>query len=155
MQVGLSPGHILLDGDPAPPPPKGHSPPNFRPISAVAKWLDGSRCHLVGRLGRPRPKQHCVRPGPNSPPQKGGRAPQFLAHAYCGQTAGWIKRPLGIEGALGPGHIVPDGEPAPPHPKRGHSHPIFSPCLPWPNGWMDQDDTWYGDWPRPRPHCVR
>ena len=23
------------------------------------------------------------------------------------------------------------------------------------NGWMDQDATWYGDRPRPRPHCVR
>jgi len=30
MQVGLGPGHIVLDGDPAP--PKGHTP-NFRPIS--------------------------------------------------------------------------------------------------------------------------
>jgi len=27
MQVGLGPRHIVLDGDPAPPPPKGHSPP--------------------------------------------------------------------------------------------------------------------------------
>jgi len=26
MQVGLGPGHIVLDGDPAPPPLKGHSP---------------------------------------------------------------------------------------------------------------------------------
>ena len=25
----------------------------------------------------------------------------------------------------------------------------------WPNGWMDQDATWYGDGPRPRRHCVR
>jgi len=25
----------------------------------------------------------------------------------------------------------------------------------WPNGWMDQDATWYGGGPRPRPHCVR
>jgi len=29
-EVGLGPGHIVLDGDPALPPPKGHSPtPNF------------------------------------------------------------------------------------------------------------------------------
>jgi len=47
MQVGLGPGHIVLGGDPAAPPPKGHSPPNFRPISVPAKWLHGSRCHLV------------------------------------------------------------------------------------------------------------
>jgi len=44
----LCPGHIVLDGDPAPPPPKGTAP-NFRPISVVAKWLDGSRCQLVWR----------------------------------------------------------------------------------------------------------
>jgi len=25
----------------------------------------------------------------------------------------------------------------------------------WPNGWMDQDATWYGGRPRPTPHCVR
>ena len=25
----------------------------------------------------------------------------------------------------------------------------------WPHGWMDQDETWHGDRPRPRPHCVR
>jgi len=25
----------------------------------------------------------------------------------------------------------------------------------WPNGWMDQDATWYGNRPRPRRHCAR
>jgi len=25
----------------------------------------------------------------------------------------------------------------------------------WPNGWMDQDETWHGGRPRPRSHCVR
>ena len=34
-------------------------------------------------------------------------------------------------------------------------HPIFGPCLLWPNGWMDEDATWYGSRSRPRPHCVR
>jgi len=36
MEIGLGPGHIVLDGDPAPLPEKGHSP-NFRPMSIVAK----------------------------------------------------------------------------------------------------------------------
>jgi len=45
MQVGLGPGHTVLDGDPPPSPLKGHSPPNFRPISVAAKWLHGPRCH--------------------------------------------------------------------------------------------------------------
>jgi len=42
-------------------------------------------------------------------------------------------------------------------PEKGHTHPhpIFGPCLLWPNGWMDQDATWYGDKPWPRRRCVR
>jgi len=48
MEVGLVPGHIVLDADPAPLPQRGIAP-NFRPISVEAEWLDGSGCHLVGR----------------------------------------------------------------------------------------------------------
>ena len=36
MQVGLGPGHIVLDGDPTPL-PRGAQPPRFRPPSFVAK----------------------------------------------------------------------------------------------------------------------
>jgi len=81
----LRPGHIVLDGDPAL--PQRGADPNFRPISVVAKWLDGSRCHLV---------------------QRWASAKATLPH------------------------------------KNG-------PCLLWPNGWMDQDDTWHGG----RPHYAR
>jgi len=42
---------------------------------------------------------------------------------YCGQTVGWIKMKLGMEIGLGPGHIVLDGDLAPP---RGTA-PIFGP----------------------------
>jgi len=63
--------------------------------------------------------------------------------------------PLGMEVGLGPGDFVLDGYPATPG-KRAHlPHPTFSPCLLWRNGWMDQDATWYGSRPRPRPHCAR
>ena len=97
MEVGLSPGDlVVLDGDPA-------------------------------------------------PPQKGGRAPpQFLAHFYCGQTAGCTKMPLGMELGLSPGDFVLDGDTAPTQKGGGAPSPIFGPCLFWPNGWMDQDATWYG-----------
>ena len=44
MQVGLV--RPELDGDPATP-QKGAQSPSFRPISVAAKWLHGSRCHLV------------------------------------------------------------------------------------------------------------
>jgi len=50
MQVGLGPGHIVLDGDPAPTPQRGaENPPQFWAISVAAKWLQGSRCHLARR----------------------------------------------------------------------------------------------------------
>ena len=40
--------------------------------------------------------------------------------------------------------------------KRAHSpRPVFGPCLLSPNGWIDEDATWYGSIPRPRPHCIR
>ena len=32
--------------------------------------------------------------------------PQFSAHFYCGQTAGWIEMSLGTEVDLGAGYIV-------------------------------------------------
>jgi len=39
MQVGLGPGHIVLDGYPAPPPPKGHSSPPF--FGPYLLWPNG------------------------------------------------------------------------------------------------------------------
>jgi len=48
VQVGLGPGHIVLDRNPGPLLQRGTALPNFGPISVVAKWLDESRCHLVG-----------------------------------------------------------------------------------------------------------
>ena len=54
----------------------------------------------------------CVRLGPS---------PQFSAHLYGGQTAAWIKMPLGTEVGLGPDDIVLDGDPASPSPKRERS----------------------------------
>jgi len=74
-------------------------------------------------------------PLPNPPPQ-------FSAHAHCGQTAGWIKRALGTEVGLCPGHIVLDGDSAPLPKKGGRARsPIFGPFLLWPNGWMHHDAT--------------
>jgi len=61
---------------------------------------------------------------------------------------------LGIEVGLSPGDFVFDGDPTPPE-KKGTAPPIyFGPCLSWPNGWMDENATWYGSRPQPRPHCV-
>jgi len=49
-EVGLGPGHIVLNWGPSSPEKRRHSSPrNFRPMSIVAKQLDGSRCHMVRR----------------------------------------------------------------------------------------------------------
>ena len=59
VQVGLGPGHIVLDGDPAPTLQRATAP-NFRPMSVVVKWLDRLRCDLVWKY-RPRPRRLRVR----------------------------------------------------------------------------------------------
>jgi len=113
-------------------PKNGAQPANFRPMSIVAKGLDGSTWRLYE--GRPRAGQHCVRCGPNSTPM--GHSPQFSANVCCGQTAGWIKIPLDTKVCLGPGHILLHVDPAPP---KGAQPPlIFGPCLLWPNGHPSQ-----------------
>jgi len=60
---------------------------------------------------------------------------------YCGQTVGRIKMKLGTQVGLGSDHIVLDGDPAP---LTKGAQPHFSLYLLWPNGWMNQDATWYG-----------
>jgi len=52
-------------------------------------------------------------------PRKGHTHPiQFLAHVYCGHTAGWIKMPLGtVVTSIGSNDVVLDGVAAPP--KKG------------------------------------
>jgi len=85
-------------------------------IDQDATWYDG----------RPRPRPHCVRWGLNCRlPLKGAQQPpHFSAHLCCGQTAGWIKMPLGTKLSSGPGHIVLDGDPAS-LPMKGAQPPIF------------------------------
>jgi len=48
-EVGLGPGDLVLDGGPRSCKKMGTADPTFRSMSIVAKWLDGSRCHLVRR----------------------------------------------------------------------------------------------------------
>ena len=73
MEVGLSPGDFVLDGDPP--------------------------------------------------------TPQFSAHFYCGQTAGCIKMPLGMDVGLSPGEFVLDGDQVP-LPKMGAEPALHPPKWP-------------------------
>ena len=78
MEVGLRPGHIVLDGDLAP--QRGTTAPNFRPICGLWPsngWMDQDAAWY---RGRPRPRPHCVRWAPAPPTERGTAAPNFLAH---------------------------------------------------------------------------
>ena len=119
-EVGLGPGHIVLDGIQLLSTKRDTAAlaSNFRPISVVAKRLDGSRCHSLGRDVGLGPGDIAL-DGDPAPP-KGTVPPQFLACVCCGQTEGWIKMPLGR--AVDLGDTLLDGDPAPP-PRKGHNSP--------------------------------
>jgi len=157
MEVGLGPGDIVLDGDPAAPPPQrgGTAAPNFRPMYCG---------QTAGRIKMPLGTEvdlgpdHTVLSDDQPPAPKGSKVPSpLLLHPLprvcCNQTAGWIKMRLSTEVGVGPGDIVLDGDPAS-LPLKAAQPPICGPCLLWPNGWMDQDGTWYGGIPRPMGHIV-
>ena len=97
-------------------------------------WMDEDE---TWHAGRTRPWQHCVRWGHTSPPPKGHSPIEFSAYICCGQMAGWIKMPLGMEVGLGPGDFVFDGTQLPPEKRHTHPAQFLSPCPLWPNGWID------------------
>ena len=116
MEVGLSPGDFALDGDPAPSPIFG--PFLLRPngwMHQDATWYGY----------RPQPRGFVLDGDPVPLPKKGANPPKFSGHVYCGQTAGWIKMPLGMKVGLSPGDCVRYGPSPPPH-KEGGAPPQFS-----------------------------
>jgi len=123
MEVGLGPGDSALDGDTAPAPQTGDGAPQI--FGSCLLWPNGWRDQDGTWLGgRPQPRRLCVRWGPSPLLKRGpSPAPQFSAHFYCGQTAGCIKKPLGMEIGINPGDFVLHGDPAPLSPL------IFGPCL--------------------------
>jgi len=60
LKVGLVPGYVVLDGDPAPPPQKkGAQPPIFGLCLLWANsWMDRDATWYTDR---PRPRRHCVK----------------------------------------------------------------------------------------------
>ena len=128
MEVGLSPGHIVLDGEPAPLPKKGAEPhPIFGPrllwpngcMDQDATWYGGRSLPIrdIVFLMDPATRRKKGTPTP----------PNFWPMSIVAKMAGWLKTP---EVDLGPRHIVLDGVPAPA--KGAQQPPIFGPCLLWP-----------------------
>jgi len=81
-QVGLGPGHIVLDGDLAPSPKRGRNPQLLAHICCgqMAGWIK----MLLGRDVGLSPND-TVLDGTQHPSPKRGWSPQFV---YCGQMAG-------------------------------------------------------------------
>jgi len=115
------PRRFALDGDLAPSPKRG--PPIFVPCLLWPNGCMDQDATWYG--GRPWTRRHCVSLGHSSPPQKGEPPRQFSAHVYCGQTAGYIKMPFGMEVGLSLGDIMLDGDPAPL--PKGAQPPNFRP----------------------------
>jgi len=90
-EIGLGPGHTVLDGDPVapyPPPRKGHSSPPLFVLHLL--WPNGwMRQDTTWYGGRPRLRRPCVRRGDPAPPTESSIAaplPDFSARVYCGET---------------------------------------------------------------------
>jgi len=126
MEVGLSPGDFVLNGDPSPP-QEGAGPPVF---GACLLWPNG--CMVQDATwygGMPRPRRHYVRWGPNSPSPKRGRAPssifgpcQLWPNCWMDQYGTW----RGGEPWSKP-HCARWGPSS--FPQKRSEPPIFVPCL--------------------------
>ena len=115
MELSLGPGDFVLDGDPAPPPQKGHSPQIFGPcLLRPNGWMDEAG---TWHGGRPQPRRLCVRWGPTPPPQNGAEPPIFgprllWPNSCMDQDATWHggrRRPMRHCDGWGPSSPSPKG----------------------------------------------
>jgi len=153
VQRGLGPGHIVLDGDPAPPPQRGTAP-HFWPISVAAKWMHGSTCHLVWMELGLDPGDFLLDGDPAATPKR-GRSPPIFGPCLLWPN-GWMDQDGTWHGGRPqPRRLCVKWYPATPVKGGGAPSPISGPFLLWPYGWMHEDATWYGCRPQPRGLCVR
>jgi len=76
MEVGLSSGDFVLDGDPAPPPLKGDGAPKFSAHGYCGQMAGCIKTPLGTEVGLG--PDHIVLDGDRaSPPQKGAEPPKF------------------------------------------------------------------------------
>ena len=108
--------------EPSFPPLKRHSP-NFRPMSVVAKWLDGLRCHLVWRLAS---AQATVFDTDPATPRKRAHPPHPIFGPCLLWQNGWMDEDATWYGSRPRprSHCIRRG---PSCPRKGHSSPpLFS-----------------------------
>jgi len=123
-EVGLGPGNIVLDGDPAPPPLKGHSP-QFSAHVHCGQTAGWTKMPLDMEVGRG--PGDFVLDGDPAPPRKRAQPHPIFGPRLLWPN-GWMD---GTEVDLGPGHIALDGDPAPLQ-RGAAAAPLFSAHLLWP-----------------------
>ena len=129
LDLGLSPGDFVLDGDPAPT-PKGAEPPQFSDdvyCGQTASWIKMPIGTELG-LGT----CHIVLDG-DPAPQKSGHSPQFSAYVIFGPCLLWPHGSVNQDTTWYGGR---------PQPRRhcvrwGTAFPIFGQCLLWPSALVD------------------
>jgi len=126
MEVGLGPGHIVLDGDPAPFPKRGQSPPpNFGPcLLRPNGWMDQDG---TWHGGRPQPRRVYVRWRPSPLLRK----PLPIFGPFLLWPNGWMHQDATwYEGRPQLRRLCVRWGPSHPSPKRGRSpFQIFGACL--------------------------
>jgi len=130
-QVGLCPGHIVLDGNTVPY-PKGVQPSQFSAhvcCGQTAGWIKMP----LGREVDLGPGDIVLDGDPAAP--KGHSSPIFT-HVCCGQMAGWIDDTW-YGGRPRPRPHCVRWRPSCPQ-KGAQQPPLFGPCLLWPNGCPSQ-----------------
>ena len=119
-----------VNGNPAPPTKKGHSPPQFSAhvcCGQTAVRISIPLCTEVDLgLG-----DIVIDGDPASPPLR-GHSPPIFGLCLLWPNGWMITMSLGTGVGLGPGDIVLDGDPAPPRRKVHSSPSLFGSCLLWP-----------------------
>jgi len=119
-------------------------------MSIVAKWPLGTEVGLG--LG------HTVLDGDLAPPPKRAQSPIFGPCLLW--PNGWMDQDATLYRGR-PRHRRHCVRWRPSSPTKGHRPQFLAHAcccnvgVLWPNGWMDQDVTWHGGRPRPKPHYVR
>jgi len=124
-QVGLSPGHIVLHGDPGPPPskPQRGTAPQFAAHICCGQMAGWIKMPLGRKVGLD-PSDIVLDGIQLTPPQKGG--PIF--GPYLLWPNGCMDQDATLYGGRPRCHIVVDGDPAP-LPKKGTQPPNFQPMF--------------------------
>ena len=127
MQVRLGPGHVVLDGDPAPPSPKGHSPQfsGHTCCGQMAAWIKMSLGMELG-LG---PCDFMLDRDPDPPSPKGGRQSPIFGPCLLWPN-GWMHQDATCYACRPePRGLCVRWRPSHPSLKRGRNSPSYRPMF--------------------------